>query len=244
MRTKPIAGSGEGSPEMFYWGQKPTNFIDHISGSKALYLTFDDGPDSEFTPKVLDLLASNQVTASFFVIGQKARQNPTLIRRMLREGHGVFSHSNDHDYRHYFKSAKSLKLWLRNSIDELEQLTGNKTVSFRPPAGVLTPPLVEAAKELGVYLVLWSHRFYDTVWPLYRWHCQWKMDQMQPGDIVLLHDTQQPANRPLFFDNLEFLIESIKHKQFAMMSLSEEEFPVDEFNRSSPICRTRDHKSR
>src|SRR4051812_22086384 len=104
---------------------------------KEIFLTFDDGPDASSTQAVLDLLKSENTLANFFVIGNKARQNPALISRMLQDGHGVFSHSVDHDYRHYFTQKNALKSWIQNSLADLESQTHQQTLFFRPPAGIL-----------------------------------------------------------------------------------------------------------
>jgi peptidoglycan/xylan/chitin deacetylase (PgdA/CDA1 family) len=62
----------------------------------ARYLTFDDGPEPEYTPRLLDLLAKHRVHASFFLIGQKVEQHPALVERIVAEGHMIGNHSYSH----------------------------------------------------------------------------------------------------------------------------------------------------
>lgn len=188
-----------------------------------LFLTFDDGPDSILTTQILDLLLRFQARASFFVVGVQARKNSHLIGRMLNEGHSVFSHSIDHQYRHFFSSQKKLKKWIETSLDDLSQITGRKSLVFRPPAGVLTPPLLQIAQDLDIKLVLWSHRFYDSVWPFYQWHCKSQLPYLKRGDIVLLHDWQKKYLQSTFLKTFNFFLESLEQKKFLMNSISESE---------------------
>lgn len=212
---------------MFYWGGDHDFIIRRIKNSKKLYLTFDDGPDPDHTPAVLDLLSQYHFHATFFVIGTSAHKHSSIIERMLNDGHSVFSHSIDHNYENYFKSKKRLKDWLQASLDDLSQTTGLQTSYFRPPAGVLTPPLVQAAQEMNIKLVLWTHRFYDAVWPFYQWHCQLSLSKLQEGDIILLHDKQKPTNKKLFLSTLEFLLASLTQSKLSLESLYEKEFEID-----------------
>ncbi len=231
---------------MFYWfgSQKniirclPSNQLSraHLSSDSILkgyeasnseiYLTFDDGPDPSLTPQVLDLLARYEAKASFFVIGIRARENQALINRMLGEGHSVFSHSLDHNYQNYFKPRKVLKKWIQDSLEDLSQLTGEESLVFRPPAGVLTPPLVQVAQELEIKLLLWNLRFFDSVWPWYQWHGQLHLSRLRGGDVVLLHDCQRPKLQNNFLLTLQFFLESLRQKKFGMKKISEKELVI------------------
>ena len=134
---------------MFYLKSHPL-IIKKILGVKKeeIFLTFDDGPDAEFTPQILGLLKQFQAKANFFVIGKEAEKHPDLIKRILAEGHGIFSHSMDHQYFHYFKKQDHLKNWIQNSIQNLSVLTGEPAVWFGAPAGILTTPFVRAGEDL------------------------------------------------------------------------------------------------
>ena len=69
----------------------------------AVALTFDDGPDPEFTPQILDMLAARGITAAFFVVGERARQHPELLVRMHAEGHVVGNHTDSHGLDFHFR---------------------------------------------------------------------------------------------------------------------------------------------
>src|SRR5205814_1913499 len=82
------------SPRCQFWAP----VIRSLPRADAVALTFDDGPHPDFTPRILDILATRRVSATFFVIGRFARQFPGLIRRIHHEGHSVGNHSYDHDH--------------------------------------------------------------------------------------------------------------------------------------------------
>jgi len=189
---------------------------------KNIYLTFDDGPDPETTNEVLDLLKAEKWNATFFVIGHLAEKNLNLIQRMLNEGHSVMSHSVDHDYSHYFNGKEHLKTWLQNSLKNLSFITKQPQKVFRPPAGILTPPLLEAATELNIPLILWNHRFYDAVWGLSEKKLLKSVPKLKEGDIVLLHDRQSAKKRPIFLSALKTYIRTMKAQDFIGTSLSED----------------------
>ena len=188
---------------------------------KEIFLTFDDGPSAETTPQILDLLKVEGVPASFFVIGRNAEQNPLLIDRMIHEGHSVWSHSFDHRYFHYFLGKDHLRQWLLRSLEELAAQTKIPQKGFRPPAGVLTPPLRQVAEELNIPLILWNHRFFDTVhsWSNRQAHDDAKT--LMAGDIVLLHDRQNQARLPGFMQTLRSYLRQVKEQGLIFSPLTQ-----------------------
>lgn len=180
------------------------------AGSQKIYLTFDDGPSAETTPAVLDLLKKYNCTATFFVIGLFAEKNKSLIERIQTDGHSLMSHSIDHNYSNYFKNSKNIQKWLQDSLEHLSVVSNDDIQHFRPPAGVINPPLLNAAKKLKIPLILWTHRFYDTVFCLTKKKIDNKINKISDGDIILLHDRQKDKNRTEFLVALEYLIINLK----------------------------------
>lgn len=209
---------------MFHLGvnlSKHPGIIRRISSAPSeVYLTFDDGPDENFTPKVLDVLAEENWKATFFVVGQRAQKNQSLIQRMQIDGHGIMSHSIDHAYWHFFRSANHLKSWIQNSLTDLSQLTQQQQTAFRPPAGVITPPLLKATSELKTPLVLWKHRFYDTVHHLTLEKIEKNSAEIKAGDIVLLHDRQNPKRQKIFLASLRQYLQNLKKYGYTGAALS------------------------
>ncbi len=204
---------------MFSWHEPPSVIRRISTNTKSIFLTFDDGPTAETTPHVLDLLEKHNAKATFFVIGKKADNLSHLITRMKTEGHVVLSHSIDHSYSNYFLSAKNIGQWMKNSMEHLQQLSGQAQHGFRPPAGVLNPPLLKASQDLQLPIILWNQRFFDSVFKLTPVKIQKRLHQLRAGDIVLLHDCQKKNNRTTFLNALELLMTSLKSEGFDFQAI-------------------------
>ncbi len=120
-----------------------------------LALTFDDGPNPVWTPRLLELLAVQQIRATFFLLGSRAHTAPDLVRRIVAAGHLLGNHSWDHPILALTPRAHILEE-LRRTSDSLEQITGRLTRYFRPPFGARRPAVLLAARELGLLPVLWN----------------------------------------------------------------------------------------
>ena len=110
----------------------PTLYHKGSGGGRKFALTFDDGPDPRWTPKILDILKQRGVKATFFMIGQNAEGNPALVRRILDEGHEIGSHTYTHPNLG-LASSEQVKLELNATQRLLESITGRSTTLFRPP---------------------------------------------------------------------------------------------------------------
>ena len=185
---------------------------------KEVFLTFDDGP-VDFSEKVLDLLAAQDARAAFFVIGRRAKEHPGIIRRILAERHSIFSHSSDHNYINYFRSPFFVKNWIQRSLKELEDITGLEQRVFRPPGGIIPPPVWMAAKVLKTPLMLWNHRFYDWVHPWRDEKAYESLARAKGGDVVLLHDWQREANKGQFLQTLSAYLSGLKAKKLQVEAL-------------------------
>jgi len=120
----------------------PTPFVINHSGAtnqKILCLTFDDGPDREYTPQILDILKAHHVPATFFVIGVNAEQFPTLIKREYEEGHEIGNHTYTHPN---IAATSTLRTELELSTTQriIENLLGVSTTFFRPPYNADSAP--------------------------------------------------------------------------------------------------------
>jgi len=151
-------------------------------------LTFDDGPDPEKTPKVLDILAENDIKAVFFMVGNRAEQHPELVQRVVSEGHIIGNHSYAHNNFMSLFSKKNLKADIAQSQAVLEKLSGRKIPFFRPPIGYTNPSYARVLKELKLTNVGWTVRSYDSVYKEPKKLIDRLMAKIAPGSIVLLHD--------------------------------------------------------
>ncbi len=194
--------------------------LSHIPTKETeIFLSFDDGPDSDFTPKVLDCLSAFDAKATFFVIAEKAKQNPSELERIREKGHSIGDHSLNHQYSHFFRSQDRLKEWILEGNKTLTHLLGESPVAFRSPAGVVTPPLMRVMSELSLPWVHWNKRFFDTNLPF-----SWTQSfyNFQSGDIVLLHDRQKTAFQKGFLKGLEQFLARGSEKGFTFSAITKE----------------------
>ena len=159
-----------------------TYFMVHTE-QKVVALTFDDGPDPAFTVPILDILKQKQVKATFFVIGQNARQNPSLLRRMIKEGHEIGNHSYTHNYNHNKMVAEIMQ-----TDEVVYTVTGMHTHFYRPPGGFVSKSLIEAIKNKGYIYTLWSIDSKDWRRPGVDRIVNNVLNNISPGAIVLFHD--------------------------------------------------------
>jgi peptidoglycan/xylan/chitin deacetylase (PgdA/CDA1 family) len=127
-------------------------------------LTFDDGPNPEWTPRLLDALARHDVKATFFMLGKFAEAQPELVRRVEGEGHVIGDHSWSHPHLSQCP-AKRIEEELKRTKDKLEQIVGCQVRFFRPPFGARRPAVFRIARELGLEPVLWNAMTNDWAEP-------------------------------------------------------------------------------
>jgi peptidoglycan/xylan/chitin deacetylase (PgdA/CDA1 family) len=120
-----------------------------------LALTFDDGPNPAWTPRLLDVLANYSVRATFFLVGSHASAEPALVRRIVAAGHLIGNHSWSHPNLALTLSSRVQQELIRTSR-ALEQIAGKQVRFFRPPFGARRPVVLRIARELGMTPVLWN----------------------------------------------------------------------------------------
>ncbi len=162
----------------------------HGTGSPDhLALTFDDGPDPESTPRLLDLLADLGVRATFFVLGSMVAVAPDLTRRLVTDGHELGLHGWHHR-NSLLVAPVALRRSLVRALDTVQEVAGTRPVLYRPPYGVVTGGTLWAAHSLGLSTVLWG-----------AWGQDWSVratpstvlrslaPDVRGGATVLLHDS-------------------------------------------------------
>lgn len=159
------------------------------------YLTFDDGPDARWTPRILDLLAQADLRATFFVVGRLALGQPALLRRIAACGHEIGNHTWSHRHPWTMPPAAA-RQEVRGAAAAIADLTGRAPKFFRPPHGRLRRCMIEEAERDGQTLVLWDRSAVD--WgPLGgAAGIARRLLAVQDGDIVLMHDCGRGINRP------------------------------------------------
>ena len=165
------------------------------SEARLVYLTFDDGPDPQWTPRILDILADAAVSATFFLVGQLAVRHPALVRRLAAEGHEAGNHTWSHRHPWTVLSSTARKE-VHDGAAAIADIIGRTPKFFRPPHGRLRRCMIEEAERGGQALVLWNRSAVD--WgPLGSAHgVARRLSAAKAGDIVLMHDGGRGINHP------------------------------------------------
>ncbi|MGA3079825.1 MAG: polysaccharide deacetylase family protein [Terracidiphilus sp.] len=120
-----------------------------------LALTFDDGPNTAWTPQLLEILANHNVHATFFLVGAYAQAEPDLVRQIAAAGHLIGNHSWSHPNL-ALCAASRIEQELSRTSQALEQIAGAPVRFFRPPFGARRPAVLRIARRLGMVPVLWN----------------------------------------------------------------------------------------
>ncbi len=182
-------------------------------GSRAIALTFDDGP-AAYTAEILDVLQAEGVTATFFIIGKHVEGKEHLVMRMQREGHTIGSHSFYHGFNFDWQSASRMQQEIQQANEAISKVTGEEVKLFRPPYGVTNPNLAKAIRRSGVISVGWNLRSVDTVAREEDRLLKKIWNNIEPGSIILLHDSCAITARIL-----PLLLEEIKKRGFEPVAL-------------------------
>ena len=161
---------------------------------KGVLLTFDDGPDPEVTPRVLDVLDRHGAKAIFFVIGSKAETYPDLLREIRRRGHVIGNHTYSHSPYANFLGGRHLRDEIARCDRAVYEATGEHTVLFRPPLGISTHYMGGVLTKMGMEAVGWSVRSFDTRSEPREVVLRRVVRRLHPGAIVLLHDRMARAD--------------------------------------------------
>ncbi|MDG4794913.1 polysaccharide deacetylase family protein [Micromonospora sp. WMMD1082] len=159
------------------------------TGTGKVALTFDDGPDPAWTPKVLDRLKAAKVTATFCVVGTQVRKHPELVRRIVREGHQLCNHSWNHDLDLGRRPVAEIRADLVRTTREIRRAVPDAEVPFyRQPGGRWTAEVVKVAKQLDMRSLHWTVDPKDWAKPTAATIEKRVKRAARPGAVVLLHD--------------------------------------------------------
>jgi peptidoglycan/xylan/chitin deacetylase (PgdA/CDA1 family) len=156
-------------------------------GGKRVALTFDDGPDADATPALLDILKTRGAHATFFCIGERAQANGDIVRRIVKEGHTLGNHSYAHKWWTNFLAGAPLKTEILRTQQVLKDLSGIAPEYYRSPMGLTNPHLGPVLLETELKLVGWDVRPYDRFKPV-KATTERVARAARDGSIVLLHD--------------------------------------------------------
>ncbi|MCR4397786.1 MAG: polysaccharide deacetylase family protein [Firmicutes bacterium] len=189
--------------------------------AKNVALTFDDGPDKQYTPQILDVLARKGVRATFFLIGNRLAESPEVVRRILAEGHAVGNHTYSHPNITTF-TAQDIERELRTADREMSRFGARVTGMFRPPYGAVGVSSVEPLARAGYSLCLWTvdsldwrgltrEQVINNVLPL-----------VANGSVILFHSAGGPGeDLSGTVGALPVVIDDLRAKGFKFVTLPE-----------------------
>lgn len=193
-------------------------FSDVISQAEpvGVYFTFDDGPDPDCTPRLLEMLDRYECKASFFVTGKQIEKHPDLVRAEHWAGHTIGSHGYSHRSFIAFKHLQVLND-LNRSTDLIAGITGRSPSLFRPPYGRFGIPTLRVVRELGMKIILWSLSGGDYRKTTPEILSARIIDRVKPGDIILLHDRGDHTQTML--SALSVVLSDLRSKGLEMLQL-------------------------
>ncbi|MBQ4595321.1 MAG: polysaccharide deacetylase family protein [Akkermansia sp.] len=155
---------------------------------KYVAITFDDGPSSSLTPQVLDILKRHGASATFFVLGDNASRNPSILARAVAEGHEIGNHTYSH-IKMTSASAETIRSEISRTAAVIESATGRKAKVMRPPYGATNANIVSNMfNNYGMRSILWNIDTQDWRHPGVGVVVQRAVGGAKPGSIILLHD--------------------------------------------------------
>jgi peptidoglycan-N-acetylglucosamine deacetylase len=175
-------------PRSTLLGPNLTRLPANAAARGEIALTFDDGPDPEATPRLLEILEAHGARATFFCIAEHAARHPEIVREIARRGHGVENHSRGHRMTFAFMGPGGLRREIEDAQRTLAELAGRAPRFFRPPAGIRNPLLDPVLHATGLRLVSWTRRGFDTRRDDPDEVAGLLLHELAAGDVLLLHD--------------------------------------------------------
>lgn len=190
---------------------------------KIIALTFDDGPDPQSTPKILDVLKEYDIQATFFVVGKNVKKYPELLKKTVEAGHLIGNHSYNHSY---IRALGPLLLLsdIKATNERIYDQTKLKPIFYRPPYGFRTPWAVKAASQAGYKIITWNNMTYDYFGISTKNLVNNIVRHAHPGGIIVLHDGHEGLARGEFNNllvALPIIIDNLKKEGYSFVSLDQ-----------------------
>jgi peptidoglycan/xylan/chitin deacetylase (PgdA/CDA1 family) len=178
----------------------------------SVYLTYDDGPHPEITPKVLDLLKTYNAKASFFLVGEEIAKYPALALRIAQEGHAIGNHSYWHRSFHTMPLKKQQEeITQTNKL--IRDTVGIHCSLFRAPGGRWALSLLHAVIRQGMTAVHWNRNSLDYLYDEVGVTTYLAQQPLKSGDVVLLHDDHAKV-----LGITRYILETYKQSRFAALT--------------------------
>ena len=185
------------------------------SPKKYVALTFDDGPNENTTPLLLDILKTKHVHATFFVIGKNAQQYPDTLQRIYTEWHMRGNHTWDHITLPWL-STREVIIEVQKTQKTIKRITGYTPIVVRPPYGAQNGKILRILGGYHLASLQWSVDSNDWQLPSSELLVQEIMDKIQPWSIVLMHDTLTGT-----IQAMNSIIDAIQDSGYTLVTVSE-----------------------
>ena len=191
-----------------------------VTTEKVVALTFDDGPTKTATAKIIDLLARDNVKATFFLTGEGIEQNPDGARSLIAAGHQIANHSYSHQ-RMVFLSYQTVVDEIEKTNQQIRSVGYEGEIYFRPPYGKKLFVLPWYLQQQGITTVTWDvePEKDDAMATDSKAMAQYTLEQVKPGSIILLHvmfDSRQAS-----MDAVPLIIRGLKEKGYTFVTVDE-----------------------
>jgi peptidoglycan-N-acetylglucosamine deacetylase len=188
---------------------------------RRLALTFDDGPDPEWTPRVLDLLGAAGVRATFFLIGERAARVPALVRRLVAEGHEVGNHSWSHRSL-WLCGPRATAHQIQDAHARLTELAGAPPCHFRPPWGMVNAAMFASLRRVGERCVFWSIQPEGQRPAAAERQVAYVLRRAAPGAIVDLHDAEGTPGAPArLLGALPSMLTGLRERNYTLTTVAD-----------------------
>lgn len=184
----------------------------YFNGRMLVALTFDDGPSAETTPTLLDILFQKDVPATFFMLGNMARNNPDLVRRAEKAGHDIGSHTMYHQNLVRI-SANAVQNDIKEAKTIFNDILGRLPLYTRPPYGNINN---NVRSSVGTPMILWSVDSLDWQSKNVDAIVATVMEQVHDGAIILMHDIY-----PTSVEAVPIIIDKLRDSGYEFVSVSE-----------------------
>jgi peptidoglycan/xylan/chitin deacetylase (PgdA/CDA1 family) len=189
--------------------------------ARRIALTFDDGPDPTWTPRILKLLSARDVPATFFVIGERAARSPNLVREMVGAGHEVGNHSWSHRSL-WFCTPQRTAIEITRAHELLSDLTGGAPRYYRPPWGMVNAPMFAVLRRHQLQCLFWSVQPEGLRPVSAAIQVQRVLSRARPGAIVDLHDAEgTPAAPERLYEALPAMIDGLRRDGYELTTISD-----------------------
>lgn len=193
----------------------PRGITSWPTGKRLVALTYDDGPNPKFTPRLLQILAQKQVKSTFYVLGEQVREFPSVLAATAQAGHEIGDHSYDHKQLTKL-SAEGVGAELDKTAEAVTSVTGSRMNTMRPPYGSYNSAVYGICRQRGYEVILWDVDTSD-------WRRRSSQDiietvlrETRDGSIILMHDRLQNS-----LEATPAIIDGLRQKGFEFVTVSE-----------------------